>query len=176
MLKKIVMAFIAISFILSTAPLHNNEALALYGPILSRPVKTDWKYAYKSNAGVKKSAPKLGYTSGVANRTGESVSRSLGFDKTNSISASVSGNLFKTIQSEIGYSIGKTKTKGVSHNSGSLRKGEYVKFYENRSYQVTKVTLQRRNDSKTQCIIENKVVYTYKEQEPQITVKYCKKR
>jgi hypothetical protein len=171
MFKKIVLTFIVTFLFFCTSSFYSSNASASGAGI----IRTDWYYVSKSPAGLKQGTKKLYYVSGVASRNGETVSQAIGKEKTNSISSSVGWGLSRTIQSEVGYSFGTTKTKGIQHTSGPLRKGEYAKFYENKAYQTTKVKLQRRFDNRGQCVLETKYVYTYKEQIPQITIKYYKK-
>ncbi|MDN3365375.1 hypothetical protein QU577_26800 [Priestia megaterium] len=166
MFKKIVIAFTTLGMLFSVSLLGHTEAATSYG---------SWEFVSKKNAGVTTNQPKLVYTSGMANRTGEVANGTVGKEYTNSISANVGASALKVISAEVGYSFGVTHSRGYEHTSAPLRKGEYAKFYESRTFNVTKVTLQRKVNNGKQCILETKNVYTYKQQLPQITIKYCKK-
>lgn len=165
MFKKFVIAFTTLGMLFSISSFGHTEAATSYG---------SWEFVSKKNAGVTTNQPKLVFTSGVANRTGEGVSHVVAKEFTNSVSANVGASALKIISAEVGYSFGVTHSSGYEH-SAPLRKGEYAKFYESRTFNVTKVTLQRKVNNGKQCILETKDVYTYKQQFPQVTVKYCKK-
>jgi len=79
------------------------------------------------------------YTGSPATRNGEydSISHSTSYSHT--YTGTIGGNLKGGIQAQLGYSFGKTVTFGISKNSGSLKKGEYVKAYYQKNFDVSKI-------------------------------------
>lgn len=166
MFKKIMASLFVLTLVLFTASFQSAEA-ATYGK---------WTFVSKQETGVDSpNAAKVVYISGEANRTGETVQRTIATEYTNSVSLNLGAQAMNIITAELGYSFGVTKGKSISVTSGALNKGEYVKIVEKEQFKVTKVVLQRTVSTQNSCDLEKKAVYAYKEIDPKISFKYCHK-
>lgn len=79
------------------------------------------------------------YTGHPAARDGEydTVSHSISYSHT--FSGTIGGDLKGKIQAQLGYSFGKTQEFGIAKNSAPLKKGEYVRAYYTKNFDVTKI-------------------------------------
>lgn len=79
------------------------------------------------------------YTGSPAARNGEYDSVAFSTSYSHTFTGTIGGELKGAIQAQLGYSFGKSVEFGITKNSGSLKKGEYVKAYYQKNYDVSKI-------------------------------------
>lgn len=112
----------------------------------------------------------LSYEGYPATSAGEYDTATFAKEYTHTFSGSLNLNLKKEIQISLGYSFGTSKEFAVSKNSSALKKGEYIKAYWRKNYNVSQIlqtTEHRRlteiTNSNGQHIQQDVLVSTDKE-------------
>ena len=82
----------------------------------------------------------LGYTGHPAAKTGEYDSASFGVSYSNSCTGGLNATLTDVIEASLQYTFGKTESWTATKNSAPLNKGDYVKAYWMKTYDVTNIT------------------------------------
>lgn len=98
-----------------------------------------WKHSYAGSHEVAEGNWIHVYTGSPAVRAGETDSVSISIELTHTYSGSFGVNIKDKVQLELGYSYGDAVSFTAQKTSSALAKGEYVKAYYKKNYEVTTV-------------------------------------
>lgn len=98
-----------------------------------------WRFTTKSSGTATAGSWTLFYEGEPSKNGGETDTASAGVSYTHTFSGSLTGEVKEKVQVQLGYSFGKSAEFSVSKQSRTLKKGEYVKAYYMKNYELTTV-------------------------------------
>lgn len=143
-MKKIIASMTSIMLVLSMMLALSVSVFAADETPATRSVmvpqtKYYWTHTKKGSVTKTEGSWTLLYSGHPATQNGEVDTVSKSVEYTHTFSGSFAATIKEKIQVELGYSFGKSNSFSVSRSSRALKKGEYVKGYYIKTYEVTEV-------------------------------------